>query len=266
MTDDIDVDIDDGDDDDGLGCWGCLWIVGGFVGLVIGTALVKSFPSVMYTIGLTLGGGVVGGGIGTVYSLPPTTQQYGTTAGKTILGLGGAALVTSLVLMMPLGSSGGDYPSGGTVSGDGGMIGPVSVDRSTWVDVRIGQEIRSGESSVFEHWSFVTVELLGADKQYLSSFGGGLWHYAGYDDGYYWNQSDETYEATLWMPAGTYYLRFKTEANVTASKLEPIHVWMEPTQWWGNPRPLRWLAYGACFLGAMVLAASLLSGSSTKTE
>jgi hypothetical protein len=261
------VDTDAGTEDDG-GCFkqGCGLSLG-LVGLIVGYIFVTSFSSVLYSLGALLVGALAGVILKATTSPSGTTERRMRTAGYTGLGLGAAALVTSLVLMLPFGGAGGSgFPDRERVSNTGGTVGPITIDQATWVDVQVQQDIESPADRVYERWSFVTVELLDEEKQYLSSFGGGFWNYAGYDDGYYWDQEDDFYEATLWMPPGTYYVRLETEANVDAAELEPILVTMDPAQWWGNPRPLQWLAYVALFLGAALFVASIVEASSGASE
>lgn len=269
MVAEMEVDTGDDGDDEETGCLGCLkqgcGLGAGLLLLGVGYALLTNFPSVLYTLGALLAG-AVGGVILNVYTdWSAERDRRLRVAGLTALGLGGAALFTALVLMLPLGGSGGtDYPSNATVSATGGMLGPIAVDEGSWVDVEVKQDIQ-GASGSYKRWSFVTIELLDAQKEYLSSFGGEFWNYAGYDDGYYWTEDDEFYETTLWMPAGTYHVRLKTESNVDPSELGKIRVSMEPTGWWGNPRPLQWMAYVACFLGAILFVASVVDVSSPDT-
>ncbi len=248
-------DTDSAQDADSPGCFqrGCGFFWGIFL-LVVGYALLSSFSALWYAI-IALVVGAVGGAVVQAYTtFSSDTSRRCRTAGLTALSLGGAALVTSLILMLPLGDTGdANYPQGESVSSTGGRVGPITIDKGQWVEVRIHQDIGRGRGS-YQRWSFVTAELLDENTTYLSSFGGEHWHYRGYDGGY-WREEDDTYEATLWMPAGTYYVRLKSESNVEASELGPIEIWMEPEGWLGNPRPLQWLAYVVLFLGAVLVLA-----------
>jgi hypothetical protein len=111
---------------------------------------------------------------------------------------------------------------------NGGTLGPIEVkEAGTVLEVHVEQRIQQGAGRSFKRWSFVTSELLGADKQYLTGFGGGFWHEAGYDEGY-WREQDASYQNKITVPeAGRYYLRFKTESDVTPSELSDIQVSVE---------------------------------------
>ena len=111
---------------------------------------------------------------------------------------------------------------------NGGTLGPIEVkEAGTVMEVTVQQRIQQGSGRRFKRWSFVTGELLGADKQYLTGFGGEFWREAGYDDGY-WEEQDATYTTKLTVPeAGRYFLRFKTESDVAASELSDIQVSVE---------------------------------------
>jgi len=255
----VEVDNTNGESS-GIGCFGS------FVGMVVlglGYILLTSFSSVLYCLGLLLGGAIAGVVLRATVDLSAKTLRQMKKAGVITLGLGGAALVTSLLLMVPFGDTGGiGQRTAETVPSTGGTVGPITVDNETWADIEVEQEINPGRGSVYERWSFVTVELLDENKEYLSSFGGEIWNYAGYDGGSRWSQEDETFQATLKLPPGTYYMRLNTEANTDASDLGPIRFQLEPTQWWGNPMPLQWLAYITCFLGAVLLFGAVVEASS----
>lgn len=256
---------DNGDDDAGCLKQGC-GLVAGVILLGIGYALLSNFPSVLYCVGLLIGGSVVG--IGAHAYLEPSSQtaQRLKGAGIVTLSLGGVALLSSLLLMMPFGGTGGIEDLGvKKVPSMGGTVGPITVEEDIWADVRVRQQIEPGDRRTYERWSFVTVNLLDGDKEYLSSFGGGFWNYAGYDDGYRWTEDDEGYSTTLQIPAGTYYVRLETEANVNESDLGPVLLQIDPAQWWGNPVPLQWLAYIACFFGAALLLTGITRFASDET-
>jgi hypothetical protein len=173
-------------------------------------------------------------------------------ASTVVLGFGIVCLLT--VLGMTLRPAGFQFE--GTASADGGTLGPIEVSRGDMrVDVMVHQSIEEGRGSRFQRWSFVTIELLDAEKEYLSSFGGEFWHYAGYDDGR-WEEADKSYETTLQFPSpGTYYLRLKTEANVGTDELSSVKVEMWERAWWGNPIPVRYAAFVAFFLGGLLFVA-----------
>ncbi len=172
------------------------------------------------------------------------TQIVGTVA----LGLGGLCMGSVFVmsqLFLGVMADGRADPMGETV-------GPVSIEEGhTWIRMRVQQSIEPRQQRIyteFQRWSFVTVELLDGNKEYLTSLGGEHWHYGGSS----WREQDDAYEATLLVPsAGTYYLRFKTEANVQASELSAIQFTVSEIL--GGSRLLQWLAHLSFFVGALAV-------------
>lgn len=252
-----------GGEDDTDGGGGCFRKGCGFGGavlvmivvLVVGSWLVSYFSyalwSVLFSALFFLGGAVVSLAVGQL-TIGPTAARRMQTAGKVVLGFGGACLVSVFVVMVGL--PGTTFFDDKEVSPTGGTLGPITVDGRTWIGVEVEQSIAPGRGS-YQRWSFVTAELLDENKEYLSSFGGEFWHYAGYDDGA-WEESEDEYQATLLIPSsGTYHIRLKTESNVSADELRPIEFTMGERAWWGHPRPLQRAAYAAFFLGALLLLA-----------
>ncbi|MDX8384038.1 MAG: hypothetical protein R8M45_08150 [Ghiorsea sp.] len=66
-----------------------------------------------------------------------------------------------------------------------------------------------------QSWSYVEGQVLDKNKEYLFSFGKGLWNESGRDsEGYYWHEADDAYEISITLPqAGDYYLQFSAESN-----------------------------------------------------
>ena len=136
------------------------------------------------------------------------------------------------------------------LSATGGEVGPFTVDEQTVLDVEVEQRIERGRRT-FRRWSFVTAELLDANKNYLTGFGGEMWHEAGYDDGEYWRESKNEYANKITIPeAGTYYLRFKTESDVPHHELSPIEVEVRGTL--GSSLPHHIAAILAFVLGGVL--------------
>ena len=253
----------DTDDAGGSGCLqkgaGCLKWAGIILGGLLVWAFVQSFFSwyplaawgIVISGGLFVGGCVVGGIVGSSV-LEGTTRRRVRSAGPIVLGFGIACLLA--VVGMTLKPSRFQFEA--EASAEGGMLGPVEVPYEDMrVDVQVRQSIAAGSGRRYQRWSFVTIELLDADKEYLSSFGGEFWHYAGYDDGY-WNEEDTEYETMLQFPSpGTYYLQLQTDANVGMDELRPITVEMHERAWWGNPIPVRYAAFVAFFLGGILIVA-----------
>ncbi len=238
----------------GCGCGQLLLVA--ITAIVLGNWFVRHFSyalwSVLFSVLFFLGGSVVSLAVGQL-AIGPTTARRMQDAGKITLGFGAACLVGVFAVMAGL--PGTVFFDDEEVSPTGDTLGPITVEERTWVGVEVEQSIKPGAGTRYQRWSFVTAELLDQDKEYLSSFGGEFWHYAGYDDGA-WEESEDEYQATLLIPSpGTYYVRLKTEANVPADELRPIEFTMEERAWWGHPRPLQRSAYAAFFLGALLFLA-----------
>lgn len=241
-------------DDQGCGHYGCgcLW---GLAVVIVVTLLVVIPRSTSFSIlsvvlvpplALLVPGAVLGLAA-RKFPLASATRRRLGTVGKYLLGFSGLCLLTAVGLTLRPGG----FFFEDRVSAEGGMVGPVTLEKGDIrVEVEVEQEIASGTGTRYQRWSFVTVELLGENEEYLSSFGGELWHYEGYDDGEHWEEADETFEATLDVPSpGTYYLRLNTEANVADSELSPIRVELNEQFWWGRPTPFQSTGYVAFFLG-----------------
>ncbi|HCW91542.1 MAG TPA: hypothetical protein DHU56_16045 [Marinobacter sp.] len=123
-----------------------------------------------------------------------------------------ACLITSCGLSL----SGGTPKLTERLPAEGGMIGPVEIDDpGSILAIRVYQPIPLG------HWSSVTVSLLDAKKQFLLGLGDGFWHEEGRDyEGYYWRESETSYEGKLTVEdAGKYFLAVSAENNFDPSDL-----------------------------------------------
>lgn len=173
--------------------------------------------------------------------------------GKYLLGFSVLCVVSAVaVTLRPGGFSAEDR-----VPPEGGIMGPVTIEKSgIRMGIEVEQNIEPGRGNRYQRWSFATVELLDENKEYLASFGGEFWHYAGYDDGH-WEEEDDYYDATLRVPSkGTYFLRVQTESNVGVSELSSVRIELNEQAWWGDPAPLQAAAFVAFFLGVVGLIIS----------
>ncbi len=258
---------DDTGDSESAGCqqYGCGCAGIGAVALTIAISVAVADSAsfslmtiVFFPIFLLIAGAIVGVAFSKLSWLGEAPDWLG-TVGKYTLGFGILCLVSAVGLTLrPGGFSFSDQ-----VPADGGTVGPIEIEKP---DMRLGveveQHIDEGGGSRYQRWSFVTIELLDENKEYLSSFGGEFWHYAGYDDGY-WEEEDDEYEATLQVPSpGTYYLQLQTEANVDMSELSPVEIYLEEQLWWGNPVPLQMAGYIAFFLGVVLVVIPAQGGGS----
>lgn len=89
-----------------------------------------------------------------------------------------------------------------TVSMVGGQVGPLQVvDNNTVYLINVRQNVSSNS------WSFITVDLLDANKQYLFSFGDEMWHESGYDSDGGWTESTNEFDMKVTFPnKGLFYL------------------------------------------------------------
>jgi hypothetical protein len=255
---------------DDLGCahygCGCLW---GLAAVFVVTLLIVIPQATSFSIlsvvlvppmALLVPGAVLGL-VARKFPLASATRRRLGTVGKYLLGFSGLCLITAVGLTLrPGGFSFEDQ-----VSAEGGTVGPVTLEEGDMhVEVEVEQDIASGTGTRYQRWSFVTVELLDENKEYLSSFGGEFWHYEGYDnEGYHWEEADDEYVATIEVPSpGTYYLRLQTEANVDSAELSPVRVDLNEQMWWGRPTPLQAAGYVAFFLGMILVVIPSEWGSS----
>lgn len=235
----------------GIGCLGGFFVVN-----VLLFAVAIPFGASFSILGVFVCGvllvipGAILGLAASKYPWATETRQRMGVAGKYMLGFAAISLVTAIGLTLRP----ADLEVEKELAAEGGMVGPIQVEeagRNAYVEVY--QNIHEGAGSRFERWSHVTVELLDEKKQYLSSFGGGFWHEAGYDGGSHWQEDDDEFETKLAFPsAGTYYLQLKTEANVDFSELSPVSLELTGTAWWGNPLPFQVAGYVTLFLGLIM--------------
>jgi hypothetical protein len=240
------------------GC-GCLFlgpfVVGGpllLAGLVLdgGFSFVETLVVPLF---LVVPAGILGLVVGKVFPIPSSVRRWMGTGGKGLLGFAVLALITAVGLTLrPAGFSTTEQ-----VPPEEGLVGPIEISEDNMrLGVEVRQEIDQASSQTFKRWSFVTVELLDENKQYLSSFGGEFWHEAGYDQER-WQEDDETYQATLRVPsAGTYYLRLKTESDVQPSELSPAQIKMYEQARWGTPIPFQIAGFFAVFFGLTLFIVS----------
>lgn len=220
--------------------------------------------ALVISAGLLVGGGVTGAIVGQKMSLGLVNGRRMQVVGKVGLVLGLLCLITAIGMSLRP----ADLQHTAQVSADGGTVGPIEIPHdNTRVGTRIRQDVAEGSGRRYQRWSFVTVELLDENKEYMVSFGGDVWSYAGYDGGDHWEEEDEEYKTTIRFPsAGTYYVRFQTEANVGQESLGAIQLEMYERARWGNPGPLRITAFLAFFLGALMFIAPQMGRSQRLRE
>lgn len=257
---------DTGDESGGPGCvkggCGCLGV--GILSLVA-IAVIKwllnhlffyypfSAWAFVVSAGLVVGGGIAGAIVGQKMSFDLATVRRMHLGGKVGVVFGMLCLITAVAMSLRPAA----VHHTAEVSADGGTVGPIEIPHdNVQAGTRIRQDVAAGSGRTYQRWSFVTVELLDENKDYVVSFGGDVWSYAGYDEGEHWDEEDEEYQTTVVFPsAGTYYFRLQTEANVGEEALGSIEFEMYERARWGNPSPLRLAAWLAFFFGAFVWSA-----------
>ncbi|MFB6229546.1 MAG: hypothetical protein ABEL04_00180 [Salinibacter sp.] len=184
-----------------------------------------------------------------------STRSTLVSVGKVLMLFGVVCYLTSCVMDMNTGLEVNE-----TLPATGGTIGPVQVEEpNTVLHFTIRQTIDQG-GSTFKRWSFITTEVLNKEKQYLTGFGGELWHEAGYNSEY-WRESKHSFNAKMTLPdAGTYYFRFKQESDVQPSELSQIKVEMAGDL--GSSLP----HYVAGILGLILGAFLWVRGKARSTE
>jgi hypothetical protein len=106
----------------------------------------------------------------------------------------------------------------------GGEIGPIKVEKDNTVySVKVNQKLsNSGD------WSFVSGDVLGANKEYLFGFGKEFWKESGYDDEGPWHEVVDNFDIKVtFYKAGIYYLNFNTEMSSETAGSE-VNVTAEP--------------------------------------
>ncbi|MGV7222482.1 MAG: hypothetical protein ACQ9MH_13235 [Nitrospinales bacterium] len=120
-------------------------------------------------------------------------------------------------------SSSGDVIKGNILT-TGGEIGPINVEKDNAVySIKVNQKLnQSGD------WSFVSGDVLGANKEYLFGFGKEFWRESGYDGDGPWHESVDNFEMKVnFYKAGIYYLSFNTEMSSEVAGSE-VNVTVEP--------------------------------------
>lgn len=96
-----------------------------------------------------------------------------------------------------------------TLPSSGGLIGPIEIKgKNNVFQIDIKQVVNDG------YWSYVDVEVLNENQEYLYSFGKELWSESGYDDEGHWSESVNTYDMKMTVKEpGTYFFKLSTESN-----------------------------------------------------
>ncbi len=106
-----------------------------------------------------------------------------------------------------------------TMSGEGGTYGPLLVKEKN-----ASYEIVIKNNVALNKWSFIEVNVLDKDKNYLFGFGDGMWHESGYDEGP-WEESKTDFSMDItFKDPGEYYFEVKADRNDGAGNAIVINI------------------------------------------
>ena len=115
------------------------------------------------------------------------------------------------------------------------QVGPIVVEQPGEVF-----EINVRANLPDNHWSFIEVELLDGNEEYLYSFGQELWRESGRDSDGNWSESRRDFETKLTFPVtGFYYLNFIVESK---SSKDPKSINVNVIKRKGSDIPHFWAA------------------------
>lgn len=124
--------------------------------------------------------------------------------GMTLVAFGVICFITAMVLSLDVGKD-----VSRTLSNKGGLFGPIKVTKDDAVyEINVYQPVN------MHQWSYVEIEVLNAQKEYLYSFSDEMWKAEGYDDEGYWSEAKYDYEMEVVFPKkGDYYLNVISESS-----------------------------------------------------
>lgn len=102
--------------------------------------------------------------------------------------------------------------------GNGGIIGPLEVP-----DANTLYEFTAIRSVPYGAWSFVGIELMNDDGEYLMGFGDEFWAEQGYDSDGQWSESYNRYETNIVIPStGVHFIKVNVESSYNINS--PVYV------------------------------------------
>ncbi|TDF37213.1 hypothetical protein EYS14_13725 [Alteromonadaceae bacterium M269] len=125
------------------------------------------------------------------------------------------------------------------------QIGPIIVEKPGEVF-----EVKVKGSLPDNHWTFVEVELLDGNEEYLYSFGQELWRESGRDSDGKWSEAKRDFETKITFPVtGFYYLNFIVESK---RSVHPKTLKVTLLKRKGSDLPHFWLGM-LCFVIGLIL-------------
>ncbi len=126
------------------------------------------------------------------------------------------------------------------------QVGPIVVEQPGEVF-----EINVRANLPDNHWSFIEVELLDGNEEYLYSFGQELWRESGRDSDGNWSESRRDFETKLTFPVtGFYYLNFIVESK---SSKDPKSINVNVIKRKGSDIPHFWAAMLSLITGLILV-------------
>lgn len=126
------------------------------------------------------------------------------------------------------------------------QVGPIVVEQPGEVF-----EINVRANLPDNHWSFIEVELLDGNEEYLYSFGQELWRESGRDSDGNWSESRRDFETKLTFPVtGFYYLNFIVESK---SNKDPKSINVTVIKRKGSDIPHFWAAMLSLITGLILV-------------
>ncbi|MBT4921570.1 MAG: hypothetical protein HON23_00980 [Rickettsiales bacterium] len=106
--------------------------------------------------------------------------------------------------------------------------GPIQVNKKN-ASYKVKIQANLGRQS----WSFLEIEVLDSEKEYLYSFGKELWRESGRDSEGAWQENNTSYKMNItFAKTGNYYFRLKSDSN---RAMGPVHVLISRVRGSGIP-------------------------------
>lgn len=104
--------------------------------------------------------------------------------------------------------------------GNGGIIGPLEVTEPNTL-----YEFRAIRSVPYGSWSFVGIELMNDEGEYLMGFGDEFWAETGYDSEGRWTESYNEFSTNVVIPsAGVHFIKVNVESPDSRKLNTPVYV------------------------------------------
>lgn len=103
---------------------------------------------------------------------------------------------------------------------NGGMLGPIEVPEDNTV-----YEFTAIRAVPYGGWSYVGIELLNDEGEYLMGFGDEFWAEQGYDSDGHWSESYNRYYTNIVIPSeGVHFVKVNVENPKRLASSSPLYV------------------------------------------